>query len=709
VELPSSESSEDEDANDIQLENESEEEELRGRSRKTRRSYAPSNDSSDEEMAANDENEDDAFSTPSSRASIPPPVTNSREIQDEYEQELHPVPDLIPEHPPQGEASFQEMDRRLSSVEADKVGNEAFEEVLAEEDTILDPGRKASPQPTSKTPLAAKEPLQVSSGPARDNGAEKQKQVSAGVEAKEPGDPANGAIPEDVEAEAEPAQASGTDPIEAAETLEDATIRQKSPIEVIEDQEAPSTPSPAPPAPPREEPAREATPKPGIVKRMRSRVGLVSPPKKQASSSNLNSNSTVAPIAKPRSTRAITFRSQQGDKAKDPRVGSEHEESHGDADAAPSVVTAGKRASRKRAVSSTSKPLSSRTKVAAEKSMETDEDNEEEPDPPPRRSTRATSKAAASTPKIPVTPHLNGFQTPARTRQTKTVSVTEVVKGSSQPPTKKLAKETKKSKKGEAKAAAKLRTPSPTNEDTELNTSQSQTTELDVPLPPSPPMSLDTWETMRPETPAGTTASDVMVDELQSDTEPIPFSLKPQFQRKSAAFGRKQSVSRLKQAIQASEDHGKGKAKAKTPLFIPSESQTTFPYSQYQTQGSDPVVSDSEEEEEEVRATVVKKPPASQPQPTRYRKLSDFASKASMLFTPTILRQSTGLLQNTMSVPTKRKDRLNQLYGVMRVKNGGDESDDDSDKGSDSDAEKISHIPKSRKAGAAPKGRKSVD
>ncbi|KAF7782648.1 hypothetical protein Agabi119p4_2024 [Agaricus bisporus var. burnettii] len=201
-----------------------------------------------------------------------------------------------------------------------------------------------------------------------------------------------------------------------------------------------------------------------------------------------------------------------------------------------------------------------------------------------------------------------------------------------------------------------------------------------------------------------------MIDELHSDMDPIPFPLKPQHRRKSSTFGRKQSFPRLEQTSQGAQDKGdQEENEEEKPLFIPSESQTVFPYSQFETETPQHADGKSSDSEEEVLTAIANKVPRSQSQPSRYRKLSDFASQATNLFTQNLLRRTPSLLQNSSKKPDNRTDRLSQLYGKWGRKNSDDiESDDASGQDSDSDGSKTSHIPKSRKAGAAPKGRKSV-
>jgi len=634
----SSESSEDEEIEDIRPDDSPEEEQEFRRSLEPQKPYVLGNESSDEEVGDNngsesDNSEDKTVHSHKPMTSIPPIVAHV-EIQDGF-RETQPIPLPVPERfqPPQTGTSFQEMNQRLGSMESDKGGNDAFEQALEEENTVLGlaqqgPSHSSAKGVTSQSPRISPEPDQI-----------------GGVEVKE-SDPTESEAnnPEtnlsEVE-EAEPAQVTGSDPIEAPETLDphDSHARQGS---LIEDYEG-STPALPLPGSSIAEPERAATPKPGIFGRMKNHMKLAR--EEQTSSLNLNSNLTVAPSAKPRS------------------------------------------------------------RAAAKKRIEQSDLDEEDQDIPPRRSTRVPARKAVDNPQPPVT---NGSQPLAKkTQQVKAMPKSQDAAKPPRPETKKQTRGTQNRKKGVAKGATKSPTPSSPKEDMRSSVVESQAAELaqEVRFPPRSSVSLGAWEIMRSGTSVGHTQSDVMIDELQSDPDtilPVPFPLKPQSQHKSASPGRKQSFSEPK----ADHNTEVREVTDNNPLFIQSESQTAFPHSQFQSQLPDPRESTSSGSEEEVRETIIKKHPVKQRHPAQYRPLSDIAGEASKLFTPKVLRQSIGL-RATDRVPKQRKERLSQMYGKMGMENIDDGSDDDSGKGSESDAE-ISHIPKSRKAGARLKGRTSI-
>jgi hypothetical protein len=127
------------------------------------------------------------------------------------------------------------------------------------------------------------------------------------------------------------------------------------------------------------------------------------------------------------------------------------------------------------------------------------------------------------------------------------------------------------------------------------------------------------------------------------------------------------------------------------PLFLHSESQQSFPYSQYPPQETRD--SEDEEDEDEVLASVVK-PQKMTKSSSQFRSLTEIASQPT-LFTPTMR-----LTQNNRP----SKEELMNLYG--RGNRGEEEeSSSDSDTESESDAgakAQTSHIPLSRRAGILP-------
>lgn len=119
-------------------------------------------------------------------------------------------------------------------------------------------------------------------------------------------------------------------------------------------------------------------------------------------------------------------------------------------------------------------------------------------------------------------------------------------------------------------------------------------------------------------------------------------------------------------------------------LFLHSESQQSFPYSQYPNVLREPP--DSEDEEDEVQAFVVK-PQTLTKNSSKFRSLTEIATQPT-LFTPTI-----HLTQNNST-----KEEVANLFGRA---NKADEEEEDSDTESESDAlaNATSHIPMSRRAG----------
>lgn len=129
-----------------------------------------------------------------------------------------------------------------------------------------------------------------------------------------------------------------------------------------------------------------------------------------------------------------------------------------------------------------------------------------------------------------------------------------------------------------------------------------------------------------------------------------------------------------------------GVPKELDPLFLPSDSQQSFPYSQYPNLPQEPL--GSQDEEDEVEASVVKSKTATKIS-SKFRSLTEIARQPA-LFTPRI----------RLAQPISTREAVMNLYG--RVKKGrGEESDSDSE--SDSDAAEAnaqtSHIPISRRAG----------
>jgi hypothetical protein len=163
-----------------------------------------------------------------------------------------------------------------------------------------------------------------------------------------------------------------------------------------------------------------------------------------------------------------------------------------------------------------------------------------------------------------------------------------------------------------------------------------------------------------------------MVDELRSDTQPV-FS--------QVVSGDTQPV--FPPVNEVSNELG--------PLFLHSETQQSFPYSQYPNVLREPP--DSEDEEDEVQAFVVK-PKTSTKNSSKFRSLTEIARQPT-LFTPTM-----HLTQNNST-----KEEVMNLYGRAK-KAEEEEEESDSDTESESDAKaQTSHIPMSRRAGTLPSRR----
>ncbi|KAF8806467.1 hypothetical protein BYT27DRAFT_7191026 [Phlegmacium glaucopus] len=117
------------------------------------------------------------------------------------------------------------------------------------------------------------------------------------------------------------------------------------------------------------------------------------------------------------------------------------------------------------------------------------------------------------------------------------------------------------------------------------------------------------------------------------------------------------------------------------PLFLASDTQQSFPYSQYPN--FSPEILASEDEEDEVEASVVKNS-------SKFRSLTEIARQPT-LFTPT----------SRLARTSNAKEEVMNLYGRARK---GSEEESDSDTESDSEAEakvRTSHIPMSRIAGTS--------
>lgn len=662
----SPESSDSEGLEDVQLENESDQDEPRDRIQKVRQTLMSSNGSSDENADTSDEMEDEEIHPRPPVVPMPPVVVPSGELAAE-------VRSLSPETPRES-PSFQKMGVRSSSAESDEAGNKAFEDVLAQEDALSGLSRHELTPPPDPSEHVEEEADST--------------------------DLRNGHVPDDASA-----QGPGLDPEEAGNNLKTRPFGDDQSLSSVEPaQDGPHSTHFAPAAAeqPQGIPARESTPKPGIMQRMRNRVGLASP----VNEPTLSSTSTATPGTRPPRATIAPLRNQQRPRTRSQstKVGHKHSKA--------TTPSNGSKPMAKKDAAAVTRLISARSKLP-EKNQEGIVGDQEQSSTPLRLPSRAISRAAGANSQATSIVSLADPPSFKKVRQVnfkKSRQVKPALKSNqptmtSQPQAKGLAEEQEQSL-----VATGPHAPTSRNGEADSNMLEPQSGEQvqDITLSPSPSVSVHMWETIRNETPFETpftvTQSDPMVDELHSDTDPIPFPLKPQHQRKVSSFNHKQSSTKLGQILRDSEsremeekENGEG-----SPPPISSEIHPSFPHSQAPTL----IATDSSDSENEVQNAVATKLHQSQPPPSRYRKLSDIAGQAKELFTPKVLRQSTGQRQ-TATVPSKRKDKLFQLYGKMGKKAGHEEiSDYEPD--SDSETENASHIPKSRKAGAGLKSRASV-
>ena len=207
--------------------------------------------------------------------------------------------------------------------------------------------------------------------------------------------------------------------------------------------------------------------------------------------------------------------------------------------------------------------------------------------------------------------------------------------------------------------------------------------------------SLDRWATLQSSSPHLDPDSSVMIDELPSSSpggRSLDLASKEQYAKTAGS-----NTARV-----VPPDH-RTSSDADTvlqddPLFILTESQPPFPYSQWNSvehfgesplQGVPRIPSPTESADEEEVEVSVKSVPRNQKSRAPYRKLTDITSQQTLFSTPALLRPA--------SFPSLR-NKLNDLYGRDGQE---EESDPESDSGSDADGEAKSHIPKSRRAGLA--------
>ncbi|KAF8161228.1 hypothetical protein B0H34DRAFT_796048 [Crassisporium funariophilum] len=165
-----------------------------------------------------------------------------------------------------------------------------------------------------------------------------------------------------------------------------------------------------------------------------------------------------------------------------------------------------------------------------------------------------------------------------------------------------------------------------------------------------------------------------MLDELQSSPVSHPLTSPPFTQR----FQSQKAV--IPDVNGSSQD----------PLFLFSETQQSFPYSQYPNivpSGADVFSPNESDDEEEVEAAIVDAPLVPRRPANTFRSLTEIASQPT-LFTPT-LRPAV----------FNANDKVTNLYGRTGKDGDSEESDTDSDSEAEEKAQ-ASHIPKSRQAGS---------
>ncbi|SJK97544.1 uncharacterized protein ARMOST_00796 [Armillaria ostoyae] len=195
-----------------------------------------------------------------------------------------------------------------------------------------------------------------------------------------------------------------------------------------------------------------------------------------------------------------------------------------------------------------------------------------------------------------------------------------------------------------------------------------------VPMPVSAKprrQSLDTWAILKPSSPNTDADSSMNIDELVSVNYDEVTSSTPNDRR--LAF--QATTQQMAEGASSLDSHDS--QPTDDPLFIPSESQHPFPYSQYQA-----VSAHDSEDEDEVEATVKSGPDVTA---SSFRRLTDIGSQRTFFSS-----QPPGWQKADFSRPT-----LQDLYG-----NGPDDESDSSDGDSDGGGERTSHIPQSRRAGA---------
>jgi hypothetical protein len=175
---------------------------------------------------------------------------------------------------------------------------------------------------------------------------------------------------------------------------------------------------------------------------------------------------------------------------------------------------------------------------------------------------------------------------------------------------------------------------------------------------PDKTMSMAAWTTLRASSPPPDVESTIMIDELQSSSP-----------------GSQVNVKNL--ILTPPSSHH--------PLFILTESQPPFPYSQWNGDGPDDNQDSNDSEDEDGHASRHSQSQSKTVQPP-YRKLTDIAN------------QHFPTLKLNIRPALSPGNKLENMYGIS----GEVDSDSDTESDTDSDVpvtQKSSHIPKSRIAG----------
>lgn len=288
-----------------------------------------------------------------------------------------------------------------------------------------------------------------------------------------------------------------------------------------------------------------------------------------------------------------------------------------------------------------------------------------QPHPQAQEEEEEEGESPAAVPNPPQSSMLPG-KTPAKP-SSKTSATT---KARAKTPAKVPPKTALKGSKLASKASARGRGKTNDVNQEEANTFDADTNGEDSDVPEQ--ASLNTWEVLNDNSSVVGDITMMMEDELQSS---------PSTQTPFPKFANGQST-RESERDPASQD--KGPSTTKEPLFILTESQPGFPYSQW-AMGHGPESANDSEDEEEV-AAVVKPQLARQMASHSFRRLTDITA-SQQLFQAPIKMQPSQL--------SSSKDTSNDPYG----RKGKESESEESDTESDSDEDTPTHIPKERRAG----------